>query len=111
MISTSKVAEEVGFDKINTILAQLNKLKIVIVDGLNIYRADDPGEIKATCPLIVELDLSRNLFEDMEPIFDICGDLEALKILKLKYVIRTHSYCARSLLIASKWKPASSQRQ
>ncbi|RDW66289.1 hypothetical protein BP6252_09924 [Coleophoma cylindrospora] len=83
MISVSKVAEEVGFAKINAILAQLNRLRIVIVDGLSIYSADEPGEIKATCPAIVELDLSRNLFEDIIPILKICGELEALKILKL----------------------------
>ncbi|RDW71919.1 hypothetical protein BP5796_07953 [Coleophoma crateriformis] len=83
MISISKVAEEVGFAKINAILAQLNRLRIVIVDGLSIYSADEPGEIKATCPAIVELDMSRNLFEDITPILKICGELEALKILRL----------------------------
>jgi len=82
---SGKVVEEVGFDKIRQQLAQLHELKIVIVDGLRVAIAEkaEPG-IKETCPKIIELDLSRNLFEDYQEIMKICRGLENLKILRLK---------------------------
>lgn len=49
-ISASKVMEEVGFDKILEKLSQLKELKIVLVDGLGISRADDVEAIRETCP-------------------------------------------------------------
>lgn len=49
-VSASKVMEEVGFDKILKKLAQLKELKIVLVDSLNICRADDVDVIRETCP-------------------------------------------------------------
>lgn len=54
------------------------------MDGLRINRAGEPGSIRNTCPKIVELDLSRNLFEDVQDVVDICGELDDLKSLKLK---------------------------
>lgn len=87
MISAGKVAEEVGFDKIRAQLAQLNELKIVLVDGLRISSAETPDKkIKDVCPKIVELDLSRNLFPSIREIMQICNELDNLKLLKLKYV-------------------------
>lgn len=86
MISGGKVAEEVGFDKIRAQLAKLHELKIVIVDGLRISGAETPGKtIRDVCPKIVELDLSRNLFETCREIMKICESLEYLKTLRLKY--------------------------
>src|ERR1700728_767527 len=58
---SGKVVEEVGFDKIRQQLAQLHKLKIVIVDGLRIATAQKAERrIREVCPKILELDLSRN---------------------------------------------------
>ena|SRR5579871_6607193 len=82
---SGKVVEEVGFDKIRQQLAQLQELKIVIVDGLRINRAEkDERKIREVCPKIVELDLSRNLFINWEEIMKICRELENLRVLRLK---------------------------
>lgn len=84
MIS-GKVAEEVGFDKIRRQLAQLNELKIVLVDGMRINAAEIDGQsIRDVCPKIVELDLSRNLFERCLEIIRICGELKRVRSLRLK---------------------------
>ena len=85
MISGKKIAEEVGFDKIRARLAQLHELKIVLVDGLQVICAEKPDRrIRDVCPKIVELDLSRNLFDSCKEIMHICMKLEHLRTLKLK---------------------------
>jgi hypothetical protein len=82
---SGKVVEEVGFDKIRQQLAQLHELKIVIVDGLRIVTAEKDGRrVGEVCPKIVELDLSRNLFEHYEEIMNVCRELENLRVLRLK---------------------------
>jgi len=82
---SGKIVEKVGFDKIRKQLAQLQDLKIVIVDGLCIsYAEKAQGSIRETCPKIVELDLSRNLFESCEEIIKICHELDNLRVLRLK---------------------------
>jgi hypothetical protein len=89
----TKVAEEVGFDKIRRQQGQLDELKIVILDGLRVAHAyssvEDGGEgleksIKDVCPKVVELDMSRNLFTSFKPIVEICSELDDLKSLKVK---------------------------
>lgn len=90
-----KVVEEVGFEKIRKQLAELEELKIVILDGLRIsglltgdastdQREEAIEEIDKTAPKIVELDLSRNLLERWEDVRDICKPLKNIKLLKLK---------------------------
>jgi hypothetical protein len=83
---SGKTVEEVGFDKIRKQLAQLDELKIVIVDGMRItHETDENGAgIKDVCPRIVELDLSRNMFEDFREITSISLKLENLKSLRVK---------------------------
>jgi hypothetical protein len=82
---SSKVAQEVGFDKIRKQLAQLQDLKIVLVDNLRIRDATNEIEsIEETCPSIIELDLSRNLLEDWRMISNICRELKNLKSLRIK---------------------------
>jgi hypothetical protein len=84
-VISGKVVEEVGFDKIRRQLAQLQDLKIVIVDGSRINTAEAQDlKIKDVCPKIVELDLSRNLFEGFQTIVDICGELDLLRSLRIK---------------------------
>ncbi|KAF9887777.1 hypothetical protein FE257_009583 [Aspergillus nanangensis] len=89
-----KVVEEVGFDKIRKQLAELQDLKIVLVDGLLVAgilaREGDSEtrgvalkEIEQTCPKIMELDLSRNLLERWCDVSGVCGQLKRLKKLKL----------------------------
>ncbi|KAG6037948.1 hypothetical protein E4U41_004631 [Claviceps citrina] len=84
-ISGTKVAEEVGFDKIWRKLARVEDLRTVIVDGLRVAVAGaDGGEsIAETCPSIVHLDLSRNLFETIGPVVDICSELRGLRRLSI----------------------------
>jgi hypothetical protein len=85
-----KVAEEVGFDKIGRQQAQLDQLKIVILDGMRLDSAYSPAaakrdrSIRDVCPSVVELGLSRNLFTKFGPVVDICAELDELKVLKLK---------------------------
>jgi hypothetical protein len=82
---SGKVVEEVGFDKIRQQLAQLHELKIVIVDGLRIATAEKAEKrIKEICPKIIELDLSRNLFEQCKEIMNICRELANLRVLRLE---------------------------
>jgi hypothetical protein len=82
---SGKVVEEIGFDKIRQQQARLHELKIVLVDGMGIKDAQIPGrDIGQTCPRIVELDLSRNLFETFQPIADIIERLLDLRKLRLK---------------------------
>ncbi|KAL4881993.1 hypothetical protein BJY04DRAFT_187811 [Aspergillus karnatakaensis] len=89
-----KIAEEVGFDKIRKQLAELEELKIVLLDGLRVAGVlaqqatreeieAARGEIERVCPKIVELDLSQNLFTGWRDVADICGPLKKLKLLRL----------------------------
>ncbi|KAL4779729.1 hypothetical protein BJX76DRAFT_339937 [Aspergillus varians] len=89
-----KIAEEVGFDKIRKQLAELEELKIVLVDGLRVSGVlaqeasggqieEARSEIGRTCPKIVELDLSRNLLTSWRDVASICGPLKRLKLLRL----------------------------
>lgn len=83
---SNKVAEEVGFDKIQRKQAQLSELKVVIVDGARIASAYSDGDerIAQVFPKIVELDLSRNLFQQFGTVVAICSELPALRSLRLK---------------------------
>jgi hypothetical protein len=91
---SGKVAEEVGFDKIRKQLAQLSELRIVILDGLGMCRPEVRGkgwiegksgnDVKDACPKAVELDLSRNLFEEWREIASICEQLEKVKNLRVE---------------------------
>lgn len=95
---SGKEVEEVGFDKIRRQLARLDELKVVILDGLRIKEevkkaefregwklsGASEGEIRKTCPSIVELDLSRNLLEDWYEVAFICQQLPNLRELKVE---------------------------
>ncbi|OQE08951.1 hypothetical protein PENVUL_c008G07591 [Penicillium vulpinum] len=92
---SGKVVEEVGFDKIRKQLAELQELRIVLLDGLRIagvlssYNQDQASHSEAaqkigeTCPRITELDLSRSLLSRWRDVWDICDQLKHLKRLKL----------------------------
>ena len=45
-----KVVQEIGFDKIRKQLRKLQELRIVLIDGLQIDRADAEDLIQSTCP-------------------------------------------------------------
>ncbi|GAB7348580.1 hypothetical protein MBLNU459_g6966t1 [Dothideomycetes sp. NU459] len=93
---SGKEAEEVGFDKVARQQAQLQNLKIVVLDGLLIQSSSEEisrrnsvvnvvksESIEETCPNVTELDLGRNLFESIEEIASICAELDILLSLKL----------------------------
>ena len=98
---SSKVVEEVGFDKIRRKLAELQELKIVLLDGLRVagvqagdgvQKGEAEGleregacrEIEETCPKIAQLDISRCLVSQWRDVKHICARLERLRVLKLK---------------------------
>ena len=83
---SGKVVEEVGFEKIRRQQAALQDLKIVVLDAMQIRSelAESAERIAATCPNIVELDISRNLFEKWSDIASICAPLSRLRRLKAR---------------------------
>lgn len=91
---SGKVAEEIGFDKIRKQLAQLEELKIIILDGLCMWRPEARGDgwlqnqeaddVKIACPKATELDLSRNLFEEWREVPSICEQLDRLRSLRVE---------------------------
>ncbi|KAJ5343875.1 Leucine-rich repeat typical subtype [Penicillium brevicompactum] len=92
---SGKVVEEVGFDKIRRQLAELQELRIVLLDGLRVVgilpsysqdhgpESDAAQQIGLTCPKITELDLSRSLLNRWQDVWDICNQLKHLKGLRL----------------------------
>ncbi len=95
---SGKTVEKVGFEKVRKQLADLQKLRIVILDGLCIARPQarsskephdglgsfrsNASDVQDTCSKVVELDLSRNLFEEWDEIIDICKQLPDLESLR-----------------------------
>ena len=89
---SGKTVEEVGFEKIRQQLAELQELRIVVLDGACISHINsdlDKRNLK-----IVELDLSRNLLESWSDITAICKSLDFLRSLRLEYVHGNYdSFC------------------
>lgn len=78
-----------GFDKIRKKQSRLEDIKFVILDGMRIAWARDGGEgrIAETCPSVAQLNLSRSLWESMAGVVEVCGDLQNLRKLALRYEI------------------------
>lgn len=94
IVFSTKVAEEVGFEKISRKQARLDELKIVILDGMRLACAYGPAgkrdkTIREVCPSITELGMSRNLFTRFGPVVEICAELDRVKALRLKCVCVT----------------------
>ncbi|KAK5150603.1 hypothetical protein LTR04_006756 [Oleoguttula sp. CCFEE 6159] len=94
---SGKEVEEVGFEKINRQLAQLHELRIIILDQMRMWNPDVRGlplerspptlsatseDLSETCPKIVDLDLSRNLFEEWREPMALCTQLKNLRSLR-----------------------------
>ncbi|GFP52341.1 tubulin-specific chaperone E [Trichoderma asperellum] len=95
IVISGKVAQEMGFDKIWRRQSRLKELKIVVLDGQKVAMARSDGDVNdeglaatiaETAPKVVELDLSRNLFERFGPVVDICRDLKDLQKLCIKFL-------------------------
>ncbi|KAM3451253.1 hypothetical protein NHJ6243_009635 [Beauveria neobassiana] len=82
---SGKVAEDVGFDKVRRQMARLDELKMAILDGVHMAFARQEGEplVAQISPKLSHIDISRNLFENLGPVVDICKDLPALKKLAI----------------------------
>ncbi|OAQ97006.1 hypothetical protein LLEC1_06364, partial [Akanthomyces lecanii] len=80
-----KIAEEVGFDKVRRQMAQLDELKMAILDGVHMASARQEGEpaVAHVSPKLAHIDISRNLFENLGPVVEICKDLPSLKKLAI----------------------------
>jgi hypothetical protein len=83
---SGKEAQEIGFDKIRRQQSQLDELKIVLLDGLNVSQPlnGDDAQISKICPRITELDVSRNLFEELTEVAYICRSLLRLRELRIE---------------------------
>ena len=81
---SGKTVEEVGFEKIRQQLAELQELRIVVLDGACIATVE--SDLDKQDLEIVELDLSRNLLESWSDVLLICSSLQHLQLLKLEYV-------------------------
>lgn len=80
---SGKEAEEIGFEKIRTQLANLSELRILILDSSCIERPRSfDRDASDLCPKATELDLSNNLFEHWTNVLDISRQLPNLKELK-----------------------------
>ncbi|EXX52298.1 uncharacterized protein OCT59_005737 [Rhizophagus irregularis] len=82
---TSLEVEALGWDKIRQKQKQLDRLTEVGLSFEQVSSAGKPGEIKKTCPNIIDLNLSKNLLSDWETVANICGQLEKLEVLRLNY--------------------------
>lgn len=81
---SGKTVEEVGFEKIRQQLAELQELRIVVLDGARISVVE--SNLSEQNLKINELDLSRNLLESWCEVTSICKSLHFLKSLRLEYV-------------------------
>ena len=81
---SGKTVKEVGFEKIRRQLAELQELRVVVLDGACIVAIDSNlGEQNLK---IAELDLSRNLLESWDAVVALCSALRSLRVLRLEYV-------------------------
>ena len=84
---SGKEVEEVGFDKVQAQLADLQHLRVVLLDGMRIGKicneeqvvsSEDVKDIREICPEVVDLDVGRNLFEEWSEVLDIAVQLGKL---------------------------------
>ena len=83
---TGIVVETVGWAKINQKQNQLHQIHQVGLKQCRIgVTASPEGAILDTCSGIIDLDLSRNLFEDFATVARICRELPRLESLRLSF--------------------------
>lgn len=89
---SGKTVEEVGFEKIQSQLHDIQQLETVILDSRCIYvheqsKASQAMEIASLRLKIRDLDLSQNLFEKWDDVLSICSALEHLRHLSVAYAL------------------------
>lgn len=70
--------EVVGFSKVNKKQSKFDELKIIWLREQCVSTAGAPGELKALCPNLQELDLSKTLINSWQIVADICCQLDCL---------------------------------
>jgi len=85
---SGKQVEELGYEKISRRQAQLQDLRIAIVDDMRISEPSLPiNDMRVSLldllPNLLELDLSRNLYEKASVILQLCLQLPSIKSLAL----------------------------
>ena len=85
---SGKQAEEVGFTKFSQRQAKLQGIHVLVLDRMRIKhdqtsRNEEAKAISELCAEITDLDLSNNLFETFDEIFDLCYLLPRLRSLTL----------------------------
>lgn len=66
-------------------LAKLDNLKELGLADMCIRHAIEGKDIHDSLPLVEDVDLSRNLFPDLDAIGQLCQELKNLRILRLNY--------------------------
>ncbi|KAK6363735.1 hypothetical protein TWF730_001153 [Orbilia blumenaviensis] len=79
-----KAVEEVGFDKVSKKFSELDTLTSVLLDYMRIKTCgEDTEEIAATCANLQRLDLTCNLFEEVEEVVKLCRSLPKLDFISI----------------------------
>lgn len=75
----------IGWEKMESKISKLNQLQEVGLSNCRIVGETEHLGISAVCPAIKDIDLSKNLFTDINQVAAICSGLEHLEILRLNY--------------------------
>ncbi|XP_012251255.2 tubulin-specific chaperone E isoform X2 [Athalia rosae] len=70
--------EMVGFSKVNKRQSKFDQLQNVWLRDQSVNDAGKPGELEMLCPMLNEIDISKNLINSWEIISDICIQLHRL---------------------------------
>lgn len=76
--------EMVGFSKVNKKQSTFDRLKIVWLREHYVSSSGNDNELEQFCPNIMELDLSKNLFNSWITISEICSQLKKLERLDVR---------------------------
>ncbi|KAL7293924.1 hypothetical protein TKK_0012654 [Trichogramma kaykai] len=75
--------EMVGFSEVNRKQSTFDQLRVVCLRDKLVSSAGYPNELATLCPMIHELDLSRNLINSWKVVAEICFQLQYLKNLNI----------------------------
>ena len=97
-LSARKTVQEFGYEKISRKQARLEEQRLVVLDSMRVavkrseggdgWGGDGRDAVAKACPAITDLDLSRNMLEEMDGVIEVCAGLSELKSLKLRYARR-----------------------
>jgi Leucine-rich repeat (LRR) protein len=82
--SNGVLVETVGWDKIQKRLQKLDEIKEIGLNNMGVSWGE-LGAIHQTCPLVEDVDLSKNLLSSLTSVAEICHQLPNLRILRLNH--------------------------